>query len=40
MLIKHDIPGYVDMISGDMKTFITFTKGTIANKDTLFVSKL
>jgi hypothetical protein len=26
MLIKHDIPGYVDTISGNMKTFMTFMK--------------
>jgi hypothetical protein len=29
MLIKHDIPRYVETISGNMKTAITFMKGTI-----------
>jgi hypothetical protein len=36
VLIKHDIPRYVDTIGGNMKTFITFMKGTIAKEDTLF----
>jgi hypothetical protein len=39
MLIKHDILRYVEMISGNMKTTITFMKGTIAKEDTLLVSK-
>jgi hypothetical protein len=39
MLIKHDIPRYIEMISGNMKTTITFMKGTIAKKDTLFEPK-
>jgi hypothetical protein len=39
MLIKHDIPRYVETISGNMKTTITFMKGTIAKKDTLLGSK-
>jgi hypothetical protein len=39
MLIKHDIPRYVEMISGNMKTTITFMKGTIANKYTLLGPK-
>jgi hypothetical protein len=38
-LIKHDIPRYVDTISRNMKTFVTFMKGTIAKKDTLFGPK-
>ena len=40
MLIKHDIPRYIDMISGNMKTFVSFMKRAIAKKDTLFGSKL
>ena len=36
MLIKHDISRYIDLISGNMKTFVTFMKGDIAKKDTLF----
>ena len=39
MLIKHDIPRYVYAISGNMKAFISFMKGTIAKKDTLFGPK-
>jgi hypothetical protein len=39
MLIKHDIPRYVETISGNMKTAITFMKGTIAKEDTLLGSK-
>jgi hypothetical protein len=39
MLIKHDIPRYIYTISGNMKTMITFMKGTIAKKDTLFGPK-
>jgi hypothetical protein len=40
MLIKYDIPRYVEMISGNMKTMITFMKGTIAKEDTLLESKI
>ena len=40
MLIKHDIPRYIDTISGNMKTFVTFMKRAIAKKDTLFGAKL
>ena len=40
LLIKHDIPRYINTISGNMKTFISFMKGAIAKKDTLFGSKL
>ena len=39
MLIKHNIPRYVDVISGNMKTFVTFMKATVAQKDTLFGPK-
>ena len=39
MLIKYDIPRYIDTISGNMKTFISFMKRTIAKKDTLFGPK-
>ena len=40
MLIKHDIPGYVDTIGGNMKTFVPFMKRAIAQKNTLFGAKL
>ena len=40
MLIKHDIPRYIDTIGGNMKTFVSFMKRAIAKKDTLFGSKL
>ena len=40
MLIKHDIPRYIDTISGNMKTFVTFMKRAIANKNTLLRTKL
>ena len=39
MLIKNDIPRYIDTISGNMKTFVAFVKRTIAKKDTLFGPK-
>ena len=35
MLIKHDVPRYIDTISGNMKTFVTFMKRAIAKKNTL-----
>jgi hypothetical protein len=39
MLIEHNMPRYVDTISGNIKTFVAFVKGTIAKKDTLFGPK-
>jgi hypothetical protein len=39
MLIKDDIPGYVNTVSGNMKAFVPFVKGTIAKEDTLFRPK-
>jgi hypothetical protein len=39
MLIKHDILRYIETISGNMKTTITFMKGTIAKKYTLLGPK-
>ena len=39
LLIKYNIPRYVDTISGNMKTLIAFVKRTIAKKDTLFGPK-
>ena len=40
MLIKHDVPRYIDTIGGNMKTFVTFMKRDIAKKDTLLGTKL
>ena len=40
MLIKHDIPRYIDTICGNMKTFISFMERAIAKKDTLLGTKL
>ena len=40
MLIKHDVPRYIDTISGNMKTFLTFMKRAIAKKNTLLRTKL
>ena len=40
MLIKHDIPRYIDTISADMKTFVSFMKRAITKKDTLLGTKL
>ena len=40
MLIKHDIPRYIDTMCGNMKTFITFMKRAIAKKYTLLGMKL
>ena len=40
MLIKHDVPRYIDTISGNMKTFVTFMKRAIAKKNTLLRTKL
>ena len=40
MLIKHDVPRYIDTISGNMKTFVTFMKRAIAKKNTLLGTKL
>jgi hypothetical protein len=39
MLIKHDIPRYVETISGNMKTTITFMERTVAKEYTLLGSK-
>jgi hypothetical protein len=39
MLIKHDISRYIETISGNMKTMITFMKRTIAKKNTPFGPK-
>ena len=40
MLIKHDVPRYIDTISGNMKTFVTFMKRAIAKENTLLRTKL
>ena len=40
MLIKHDVPRYIDTISGNMKTFVTFMKRAITKKNTLLGTKL
>ena len=40
MLIKDDVPRYIDTICGNMKTFVTFMKRAIAKKDTLLGAKL
>ena len=40
MLIKHDIPRYIDTISGHMKTFVSFMKRAITKKNTLLGTKL
>ena len=40
MLIKHNIPRYIDTICGNMKTFISFMERAIAKKDTLLGTKL
>jgi hypothetical protein len=39
VLIKHDIPRYINTISGNMEAFVTFMQGTIAKEDTLFRPK-
>ena len=40
LLIKHNIPRYVDTICGNMKTFVTFMKRAITKKNTLLGTKL
>jgi hypothetical protein len=40
MLIKDDIPRYVNTVSGNMKALVPFVKGTIPEKDALFRPKL
>ena len=40
MLIKHNIPRYIDTICGNMKTFISFMKRAVTKKNTLLGAKL
>ena len=40
MLIKHDIPRYVDSICWNMETFVAFVESTIPKEDALFRAKI